>query len=98
MAFVVHVFISWLFVYPLGYGVVGAAIALDISWWVSVFGMFGYTVFGGCPESWTGLSIQAFSGLGEFVKLSAASGIMLWYISYLYSNVIGINLLDYIFE
>ncbi|KAM7518536.1 hypothetical protein LguiB_017498 [Lonicera macranthoides] len=83
VAFVVHVFISWLFVYPLGYGVVGAAVALDISWWVSVFGMFGYTVFGGCPETWTGLSIQAFSGLWEFVKLSAASGIMLclefWY-------------------
>nr|POF20560.1 protein detoxification 27 [Quercus suber] len=37
----------------------------------------------GCPLTWTGLSVQAFSGLWEFLKLSAASGVMLclefWY-------------------
>ncbi|KAF5176783.1 Detoxification-like protein, partial [Thalictrum thalictroides] len=48
-----------------------------------VFGLFGYTVFGGCPLSWSGFSTQAFSGLWDFLKLSAASGVMLclenWY-------------------
>ncbi|XP_028757353.1 protein DETOXIFICATION 27-like [Neltuma alba] len=80
---VVNVVTSWLFVYVLDFGVVGAAIALDISWWVLVVGMYGYVVCGGCPLTWTGYSIEAFSGLWEYLKLSVASGVMLclenWY-------------------
>ncbi|KAF3445964.1 hypothetical protein FNV43_RR11141 [Rhamnella rubrinervis] len=80
---VVNVVSSWLFIYVLDFGVIGAAVALDISWWVLVFGLYGYTAFGGCPQTWSGFSIEAFSGLWEFIKLSAASGVMLclenWY-------------------
>ncbi|KAM1119925.1 hypothetical protein ACFX2B_043446 [Malus domestica] len=80
---VFHALISWLFVYVLDFGVVGAAIALDISWWVSFFVLLGYVTCGWCPLSWTGFSMEAFSGLWEFVKLSTASGVMLclefWY-------------------
>ncbi|OMP01320.1 Multi antimicrobial extrusion protein [Corchorus olitorius] len=79
----VNVLTSWLFVNVFDWGVVGASIALDISWWVTVFGLYGYTVLGGCPLTWTGFSMQAFSGLWDFLKLSAASGVMLclenWY-------------------
>lgn len=79
----VNVLTSWLLVYVLDFGVIGAAIALDISWWVIVIGLFIYTSCGWCPSTWTGFSAQAFSGLWEFVKLSAASGVMLclenWY-------------------
>ncbi|KAA8546748.1 hypothetical protein F0562_003177 [Nyssa sinensis] len=82
-ALVVHVIMSWLFVYKLQLGVVGTALILNFSWWILVFGLFGYTVCGGCPLTWTGFSIEAFSGLWEFVKLSASSGVMLclenWY-------------------
>lgn len=80
---VVNVLVSWLLVYVWDVGVVGAAISLDISWWVLVFGMYAYVACGGCPLTWTGLSMEAFSGLLEFLKLSAASGVMLclenWY-------------------
>lgn len=83
VALVVHVIVSWLFVYNFQLGVVGIAITLNFSWWVLVIGLMGYTVCGGCPLTWTGFSIEAFSGLWEFVKLSAASGVMLclenWY-------------------
>ncbi|KAK2659836.1 hypothetical protein Ddye_006369 [Dipteronia dyeriana] len=83
MGLVVNIFTSWLFVHVLGYGIVGASIAFDISWWFSVLGLFVYCTCGGCPLTWSGFSIQAFSGLWEFVKLSAASGVMLclenWY-------------------
>ncbi|XVF15264.1 hypothetical protein REPUB_Repub09cG0136100 [Reevesia pubescens] len=83
LALLVHVFVSWLFVYWLQLGVVGTAITLNFSWWVLVFGLFAYTVCGGCPLTWTGFSMEAFSGLWEFIKLSAASGVMLclenWY-------------------
>ncbi|KAA8546749.1 hypothetical protein F0562_003178 [Nyssa sinensis] len=95
VALVVHVLVSWLFVYGLKLGVVGTAITLNFSWWVLVFGMFGYTVCGGCPGTWTGFSIEAFSGLWDFVKLSAASGVMLclenWYYRILILMVGNVN-------
>ncbi|XP_030950258.1 protein DETOXIFICATION 27-like [Quercus lobata] len=79
----VNVLTSWLFIYVLDLGLVGAALALDISWWVLIFGLYGYTAFGGCTLTWHGFSTEAFSGLWEFLKLSAASGVMLclenWY-------------------
>ncbi|GLU20534.1 hypothetical protein SLE2022_367280 [Rubroshorea leprosula] len=82
-ALLVHVLVSWLFVYRLQLGVIGTAVTLNFSWWVLVFGLFAYSVCGGCPLTWTGFSIEAFSGLWEFTKLSAASGVMLclenWY-------------------
>lgn len=84
VALLVHVLSCWLFVHRLQLGVVGTTIILNFSWWVLVFGAFGlliYTVFGGCRLTWTGFSIDAFSGLWEFVKLSAASGVMLWSLS-----------------
>ncbi|KAI3992906.1 hypothetical protein MKX01_034256 [Papaver californicum] len=82
-ALLLHVFISWVFVYKINVGLIGTAITLDFSWWVTVFGMYLYMVCGGCPHSWAGFSSQAFSGLWDFFKLSTASGIMLglenWY-------------------
>ncbi|KAJ4714517.1 Protein DETOXIFICATION [Melia azedarach] len=82
-ALLVHIFVSWLFVYKMKLGVVGTAVTSNFSWWVLVFGHFGYVAWGGCPLTWSGFSIEAFSGLWEFVKLSAASGVMLclenWY-------------------
>ncbi|XP_014519999.1 protein DETOXIFICATION 27 [Vigna radiata var. radiata] len=83
VALLVHVFVSWLFVFKLEFGVIGAAATINFSWWVLTLGLFGYSVWGGCPHTWAGFSVEAFSGLWEFVKLSAASGVMLclenWY-------------------
>jgi MATE family multidrug resistance protein len=79
-ALALHVFVSWFFVYKLRVGIGGTALTLDFSWWVCVLGLFGYVVCGGCPNSWTGFSAQAFVGLWEFFKLSVASGVMLAYV------------------
>ena len=75
-----HVFVSWVFVYKLSVGIVGTALTIAFAWWLSVLGMFGYTLCGGCPQTWTGFSTQAFVGLWEFFKLSVASGVMLSYV------------------
>nr|XP_023884500.1 protein DETOXIFICATION 27-like [Quercus suber] len=76
-ALALHVFVScWFFVYKLRVGIVGAALTLDFSWWVTVLGLFVYVVCGGCADSWTGFSGQAFVGLWDFFKLSVASGVM----------------------
>ncbi|KAI4328153.1 hypothetical protein L6164_020534 [Bauhinia variegata] len=83
LSLIVHAFISWFFVYKLQWGVIGTAATVNFSWWILVFGLMGYTVFGGCPLTWTGFSTEAFSGLWEYLKLSVASGVMLclenWY-------------------
>jgi len=79
LALLVHVFVSWLFVFKLEFGAIGAAATINFSWWVLTLGLFGYSVLGGCPHTWTGFSVEAFSGLWDFVKLSAAAGVMLWY-------------------
>ncbi|KAK9758304.1 hypothetical protein RND81_01G221600 [Saponaria officinalis] len=93
--FVIHVFLSWLLVYVIPMGVVGLCIALNVSWWLLFFGEFAYVAWGGCPDTWSGFSLQAFSGLWEFVKLSAASGVMLclenWYYRILVLMVGGLQ-------
>lgn len=78
-AFVVHLLLSWLLVYRLQLGLVATAFTLCVSWCLTAIGMFLYVVCGGCPHSWTGFSGQAFAGLWDFLKLSASSGVMLWY-------------------
>ncbi|KAF3786483.1 DETOXIFICATION 27 protein [Nymphaea thermarum] len=83
VAFAAHCLLSWLLIIHLKFGLVGAAVALNVAWWIPVVGLFLYTVCGGCPLTWTGFSVGAFAGLWEFLKLSTASGVMLclenWY-------------------
>lgn len=83
-AFLVHVLMSWVLVYVFNMGIIGLCVALNVSWWILFFGEMAYVAWGGCPDTWSGFSWGAFSGLWEFVKLSAASGVMLWYVFFVY--------------
>ncbi|XP_027170642.1 protein DETOXIFICATION 40-like [Coffea eugenioides] len=81
---VLHLVLSWLVVYKIGLGLLGASLVLSISWWIIVIGQFIYIVKSEkCKKTWTGFTLQAFSGLWGFFKLSAASAVMLcleaWY-------------------
>ncbi|XP_002273901.3 LOW QUALITY PROTEIN: protein DETOXIFICATION 40 [Vitis vinifera] len=80
----VHLLLSWVAVYKLGMGLIGASLVLSLSWWIMVGAQFVYILMSDrCKYTWTGFSLQAFSGLWEFLKLSAASAVMLcletWY-------------------
>ncbi|KAL5797861.1 hypothetical protein ACOSQ2_002681 [Xanthoceras sorbifolium] len=80
----IHVLLSWLAVYKLGLGLLGASLILSLSWWIIVVAQFLYIVMSEkCKYTWDGFSVQAFSGLTSFFKLSAASAVMLcleaWY-------------------
>lgn len=81
--FAIHIPLSWLFVYKMGFGVPGAMVALSISSWFLVIGEFIYIFGGWCPHSWKGFTVAAFKDLVPVVKLSISSGIMvcleLWY-------------------
>ncbi|EER93896.1 protein DETOXIFICATION 40 [Sorghum bicolor] len=80
-----HLVLSWLAVYRMGLGLLGASLILSLSWWVIVVAQFVYIVRSQrCRRrTWTGFSCRAFSGLPEFLKLSFASAVMLcletWY-------------------
>lgn len=79
----IHALLNWVLVTKLGHGLLGAAIAGNISWWLLNLAQFAYVVSGYFPEAWTGFSLLAFKSLTGFVKLSLASAIMLclelWY-------------------
>ncbi|CDO97089.1 unnamed protein product [Coffea canephora] len=79
----IHVLLNWIFVTMLGHGLLGAAVAGNISWWLMVLAQIIYVVGGFFPEAWTGFSSLAFKQLASFVKFSLASAIMLclelWY-------------------
>ncbi|KAL6197621.1 hypothetical protein ACLB2K_033227 [Fragaria x ananassa] len=83
-ALVVHVVLSWVVIYELGWGLFGASLMLSFSWWIIVVAQFVYILVSPrCKRTWRGFSMQAFSGLWSFLKLSVESAIMLcletWY-------------------
>ncbi|CAN1323663.1 Protein DETOXIFICATION 33 [Linum perenne] len=81
---VLHIFFSWLLILKLGWGLVGAAIVLNASWWVIIIAQIGYIFITNSDGAWNGFSWLAFSDLWGFVKLSLASAVMLcleiWYL------------------
>ncbi|KAL9322572.1 hypothetical protein ACSQ67_010625 [Phaseolus vulgaris] len=80
----VHLLLSWVAVYKIGMGLLGASLVLSLSWWIIVIAQYLYIVYSPrCKTTWQGFTWQAFSGLSAFFKLSAASAVMLcletWY-------------------
>lgn len=94
---VIHLVLSWVFVYKMGLGLLGASLVLSLSWWIVGIGQFVYIVKSDrCKKTWQGFKLQAFAELPEFFKLSAASAVMLsletWYFQIL---VLLAGLLDH---
>lgn len=79
-ALVLHTFLSWLLMLELGWGLVGAAVVLNASWWFIDLAQMFYIFSGTCGRAWNGFSWKAFHNLWAFVTLSLASAVMLWYI------------------
>ena len=81
---VVHVVLSYVLVFKIGLGLLGASLMVSASWWIMVVAQFSYILTSRrCLLTWTGFSWKAFSDLPEFLKLSTASAVMLcleiWY-------------------
>lgn len=83
VALILHTLFSWLLMLKLGWGLVGAAVVLNASWWFIVVALLLYVLSGSCGHAWSGFSWKAFQNLWAFVRLSLASGVMLclevWY-------------------
>lgn len=78
VALLLHTVFSWLFMLKLGWGLVGAAVVLNASWWFIVIAQLVYILSGTCGRAWSGFSWMAFHNLWSFVRLSLASAVMLW--------------------
>ncbi|KAF2309956.1 hypothetical protein GH714_005778 [Hevea brasiliensis] len=74
---VLHAIFSWLLILKLGWGLTGAAITLNTSWWLIVIGQLLYIFITKSDGAWSGFSWLAFADLWGFVKLSLASAVML---------------------
>ncbi|KAJ6744060.1 MULTIDRUG RESISTANCE PROTEIN [Salix purpurea] len=68
-SFVLHVFLSWIFVSKLNLGVPGAMSAMIISSWLSIIGQLVYIFCGWCPLTWKGFTSSSFSDLFPMIKL-----------------------------
>ncbi|ERN13766.1 hypothetical protein AMTR_s00049p00189540 [Amborella trichopoda] len=83
IALVLHTFFSWLLIIKLDWGLVGAAVALNGSWWFIIVVQLAYIFSGTCGRAWSGFSWKAFENLWSFVRLSVASAVMMcletWY-------------------
>uniref|UniRef100_A0A0D6R944 Protein DETOXIFICATION n=1 Tax=Araucaria cunninghamii TaxID=56994 RepID=A0A0D6R944_ARACU len=82
--FCLHILLTWLAVDVLGFGLLGAALTLSLSWWLLVIATSLYVFFSpSCRGTWTGFTWKAFKGLWPFLKLTVASAFMLtleiWY-------------------
>ncbi|PWA50586.1 multi antimicrobial extrusion protein [Artemisia annua] len=80
----VHVPLTWVALFVWGWGLLGASLILSFSWWIIVLVQFLYILTSDrTKKTWNGFSIQAFSGLWSFLKLSTSSAVMLclevWY-------------------
>ncbi|KAJ9169091.1 hypothetical protein P3X46_020559 [Hevea brasiliensis] len=80
----IHLLISWVVIFKMEGGLMGASLVLSFSWWIIVIAQFVYIIISPkCKRTWTGFTWQAFYGLWDFLKLSTASAIMLcletWY-------------------
>ncbi|KAK4787182.1 hypothetical protein SAY86_011015 [Trapa natans] len=81
---IIHAFFSWLLILKLGWGLVGAAIMLNTSWWLIIGAQLLYIFITKSDGAWNGFSWLAFADLWGFVKLSLGSAVMLclefWYL------------------
>ncbi|CAN1313007.1 Protein DETOXIFICATION 29 [Linum perenne] len=82
-ALALHALFSWLLILKLGWGLAGAAVVLNASWWFIDASQFVYIVGGSCGRTWNGFTWKAFRNLWGFVRLSLASAVMvcleIWY-------------------
>lgn len=81
---VIHLVLSWIAVYRLGYGLLALSLIHSFSWWIIVVAQIVYIKMSPrCRRTWEGFSWKAFEGLWDFFRLSAASAVMLclesWY-------------------
>lgn len=77
--FLLHILLSWIVIYVLKFGLLGASLTLSFSWWLLALVQVFYIIFSpSCKETWTGFSLTALKDIWPYFKLTIASAVMLW--------------------
>lgn len=72
-----HIPLCWVFVFKFGFGNIGAAFAISISYWFNVIFLGTYVKFSPlCKSTRVPFSKEALQGIGEFSRLAVPSAIM----------------------
>ncbi|RDY04719.1 Protein DETOXIFICATION 33, partial [Mucuna pruriens] len=66
VALVVHAFFSWLLIFKLRWGLIGAAITLNMSWWLIIIAQLSYIFITKSDGAWNGFTWLAFADFLEF--------------------------------
>ncbi|XP_047938928.1 protein DETOXIFICATION 22-like [Salvia hispanica] len=77
LSLLAHIFFSWLLSVKLGFGVTGVMVSTVLAYVIPNVGQIGYITGGGCRETWKGFTALAFEDLGQTIKLSVSSGVMI---------------------
>jgi MATE family multidrug resistance protein len=76
---VLHAGILYTFIYALGWGFRGAAMATSVSFWINAILLILYVKFSEmCKDTWKNFTREAFVDLYEFLKLAVPSCVMIW--------------------
>lgn len=79
-ALICHVVLCWSLVFKFGFGSLGAAVALGVSYWLNVTVLGLYMTFSSsCSKSRAAISMSVFQGMGEFFRFGVPSASMIWY-------------------
>lgn len=73
-----HIFFCWLLTVKFEFGVSGVMVSTVLALFVPNVCQLVYVMFGGCRETWKGLTAECFKDLGLTVKLLVSSGVMFW--------------------
>lgn len=74
-----HIPLSWVLVFKSGLGIVGAALAISISYWLYTFILGSYILCSvSCKPTQSPLSKDAFTGINEFLRVALPSALMIW--------------------
>ncbi|CAI9093006.1 OLC1v1028402C2 [Oldenlandia corymbosa var. corymbosa] len=84
IAVCLHAISGWILMMKLRWGLFGAALVLNSTWWFIVMCPLLFVVSGYCGGAWSGFSWKAFSNLFDFFKLSISAALMIclemWYV------------------
>ncbi|WCJ33249.1 MATE efflux family protein [Euphorbia peplus] len=73
-----HIVLCWIFVFHSGFGSLGAAFSIGISYWLNVTLLGLYMMFSpSCAKTRFALSVEAFAGIGEFFHVAVPSSVMI---------------------
>ncbi|XP_020593392.1 protein DETOXIFICATION 14-like [Phalaenopsis equestris] len=74
----IHIPLCWAMVLKTGLGNVGAALSISISYWINVLILLMYIKYSdSCKATRTALSMEAFKGINEFLRLAVPSAVMM---------------------